>query len=333
MSTIQERLARDIAAVTGGVVVTDSDLREAREAVDMLIVGQRQRDRRRTLAATAAAAVVLPILGFAAFQTWGGEDADSAPPPANPAPSPSVDINGDFLKGDAPTPELLQGLWRVDNGNLLLRFSSPDKVAFDSVGQIFRDPGMVGTYTIQGDRITVHVDRAPAACAGQSFAMRASVAKPGNVHVVHTDPGTGDCSEPLNTWWTLEQVLPASKSITDLSTAGLQGWEPLTDRELGGDWLAEGGGHVLELDAGGTYYVADQSGDPVDRGQWSLRKADLTLTSSAASGACNEGDRLVWTDLEQADLGTRVVRGTVRENDCGAAWTPKTWVLLPDETG
>lgn len=331
MSTIEERLVRDIAAVTGGVVVSDSDLRDAREAVDERIVLQQRRGRRRVLAATATAAVVIPILGIAAFQTWG-DDADSAPPPANPAPSPSVDINADFLEGDAPTPELLQGLWRVDNGTLLLRFSSPDKVAFDSVGRIFRDPGMVGTYAIQGDRITVNVDRAPAACEGQSFAMRASVAKPGIVHVVHSDPGTGNCSEPLNTWWTLEQVLPTSKALTGLGAPGEQGWAPLTDRVLNGDWIAEGGGHVLELDAGGTYYVADKSGDPVDRGRWALRDSDLTLTSSATSEACNEGDRLVWTGLEQVDIGTMGIRGTVQENTCGAAWTPKTWFLLPDES-
>ena len=44
MSTIEERLARDIAAVTGGVVVTESDLRDARDAVDERIDSRRQRD-------------------------------------------------------------------------------------------------------------------------------------------------------------------------------------------------------------------------------------------------------------------------------------------------
>ena len=44
MSSIEERLARDIAAVTGGVVVTESDLRDARDAVDERIDSRRQRD-------------------------------------------------------------------------------------------------------------------------------------------------------------------------------------------------------------------------------------------------------------------------------------------------
>ena len=48
MSSIEERFARDIAAVTQGVVVTESDLRDARNAVDERIDSKRQRDRRRT---------------------------------------------------------------------------------------------------------------------------------------------------------------------------------------------------------------------------------------------------------------------------------------------
>ena len=58
MSSIEERLARDIAAVTGGVVVTESDLRDARDAVDERIESRRQRDRRTVLAAAAAAVLV-----------------------------------------------------------------------------------------------------------------------------------------------------------------------------------------------------------------------------------------------------------------------------------
>ena len=64
MSSIEERLARDIAAVTKGVVVTESDLRDARDAVDERIDSQRQRDRRRIVVAAAAAAVVIPVLGI-----------------------------------------------------------------------------------------------------------------------------------------------------------------------------------------------------------------------------------------------------------------------------
>lgn len=90
MSSIEERLFRDIAAVTGGVVVTESNLRHAREAVDERIDSQRQRNRRRALVAAAAAAVVIPIVGVVAFQALdsGGKTGQ----PVSPVPtSPSAD--------------------------------------------------------------------------------------------------------------------------------------------------------------------------------------------------------------------------------------------------
>ena len=66
MSTIEERLSRDIEAVTGGVVVTESDLRDARAEVDERIESRRQRNRRRGVAAAAAAAAV--VVGVAGWQ-------------------------------------------------------------------------------------------------------------------------------------------------------------------------------------------------------------------------------------------------------------------------
>ena len=65
MSSIEERLARDIAAVTGGVVVTESDLRNAREAIDDRIDSGHQR-RRNGIVAAAAAAVLVVALGVTA---------------------------------------------------------------------------------------------------------------------------------------------------------------------------------------------------------------------------------------------------------------------------
>ena len=67
MSTIEERLSRDIEAVTGEIVVTESDLRDARADVEDRIEGERQRDRRRGVVAAAAAAAV--VVGVA---TWQG---------------------------------------------------------------------------------------------------------------------------------------------------------------------------------------------------------------------------------------------------------------------
>ncbi|HSV40309.1 MAG TPA: hypothetical protein VLI04_16225 [Nocardioidaceae bacterium] len=73
MSSIEERLQRDIAAVTRAVVVSDSDLRDARDSVEDRIDSRQRRNGRRTAMAVAAA-VIIPIVGVVALQTLGGDD-------------------------------------------------------------------------------------------------------------------------------------------------------------------------------------------------------------------------------------------------------------------
>jgi hypothetical protein len=339
MSTIEERLARDIAAVTGGVVVTESDLKDARDVVEGGVERRRQRDRRR-LAVAAVAAIVIPAVGFVAFQALGGDDKSA--PPVNPGPTAHADPYAGFLAGSAPTPELLEGVWRVDNGTTVLRFSRPDLISIDSDGRLFADPGIQGTYAVAGDLITVSVDGGTAGCAGQTFAIRASLPENGAMRFVHTQPGTGNCvpqfvqvDDPPSSYddvsWALEQMLPTkNKFLARIDHSSARHWKPLTDKNaMPGDWLAEGGGNMLELTPGGDYSLAAESGDVVDRGRWSQRGAELTLTSSAASRTCSGGDRLVLGNLEQVHPGTTVMRGTVEQNACGGAWATKTWVLIP----
>ena len=335
MSSIEELLARDIAEVTGGVVVTESDLRNARDTVIERIDSERQWSRRRTVIVAAAAAVLILVVGVTAYETRGG-DHQSAPP-AKPSPAPS-DPQADFLTGSAPTPALLQGIWRLDNGGVQMRFSAPNVISVDDGGRLFDNPGVHGTYVIAGDLITVSVDDGPAGCGGQEFAMRASLpvsggGGPGAMRIVHTEPGTGSCAYNKDERWVMEQVLPPSPSMAGLVFSTETGWLPLVRKDnLYGVWMAEGGGYVLEMDPGGSYYVADESGEPVDRGQWSLRAgSDLTLTSGAGSTACSKGDRLVLGSVEQVDPGTRVLRATMQENTCSAAWVPAAWILVPQE--
>jgi hypothetical protein len=340
MSTIAERLARDIEAVTGGVVVTESELKEARDVLEGRIDSRRKHDRRRILAVAGAAAIVIPVVGFIAFQTLG--DDDKSAPPVNPAPTTRADPYEDFLTGRAPTPDLLKGVWRVDNGTTLLRFSPPNRIALDDRGRLFADPGAEGTYVISGHLITVTVDGGPAGCAGQEFAMRASLPERGAMRFVHTRPGTGRCSPEFvevtdhpssydDVSWGLEQVLPTrSEFLASLDNSNARNWTALANRDaVVGDWMAEGGGHMLELSQRGAYSVADESGDLVDRGQWSLRGRTLTLTSSATSPACAEGDRLVLGGLESVNPGTIVMRGTVEHNGCRGEWTPERWIMIP----
>ncbi|MDQ1599620.1 MAG: hypothetical protein QOD68_1094, partial [Actinomycetota bacterium] len=254
-------------------------------------------------------------------------------------PRPTTnDPQAAFLTGGAPTPELLQGVWRLENGGMQMRFSAPDVVSFDNGGRLFHNPAVQGTYVISGDLITVSVDGGPAGCGGQEFAMRASLpvppVGPGALRLVHTRPGTGNCAPAQDERWVMEQVLPTSPNMADLVFSTDPGWQPLVGKNvLYGVWLAEGGGHLLEIDPGGTYYVAAEPGEPIDRGQWSLRGgSELTLTSSADSATCGDGDRLVLGAVEQDfGTGTRALRWSVRENTCGATWVPAAWILIPHE--
>lgn len=333
--------------------MTDSELRQAREEIaDRIAVGHDRR-RRRTLTIIAAAAVLVPIAAVVAYEALGSS-GQSAPPtspaPTSPGPTSAAPTGLDadekaFLSGRAPTPELIEGVWRVDNGTTLLRFTADGAVQVDDRGRLFSNPGATGTYEIAGSLITIEVDEGSGPCAGQTLEMEASLPALGAMHVVHTAPGAGACSTenapvdgaPPSTrrfWWALEQALPTNSDyLAGFAPSGAKGWKPQAAGagRLVGTWLAEGGGNILELAAGMGYYVADESGAVVDQGDWRLRGRELTLISSASSTACDQGDVLVLGDLEAMDPGTSVFRGTVRENACDADWTPKAWIMLPSQ--
>lgn len=327
MSTIEELLCRDIAAVEEGVVVTESDLVHAREALDEEI--ESRRGRRRTLAAVAVAAVALPVLGVAAALTTGDDEEPVSP--ANTAP----DTRSFWLVGDPPTPELLEGLWRVDNGTLLVRFSAPDVVTFDDGGTLYGDPAVTGIYELDGDLITVTADVGAAGCSGQTFSMRASVPETGALRFVLEEPGPEGCFVPQGDLWRLEQVLPTSDALNGLRPPDAKApWQPPPDEStLHGVWMAVGGGHVVELDPGGVYYVADHTGEPIEGGTWSLERDALRFTVRSASDDCREGDQVVLAGVRHiAEPPTQFLRATSADTTCDAAWAGHSWVFLPDGT-
>jgi hypothetical protein len=314
--------------VTGGVVVTDSDLRDARAAIEDRIESDEQSGRNRTFLAAAAAAVVVGALGFTAFQALSEDDATM---PAGPAPT--VDVYADFLKGEAPTYENLNGFWRVDNGNLMVRFQQDGTVQFSDQGAIISDPATVGTYEIDGDTVTVAASDAPA-CVSPQWTMRAALPEEGVLNLVLSDPQFGSqlgtCQKIASTI-TLQQVIPTGSDFIGLDNSGLRGWQATTDKKwLLGDWMAEGGGYLLELTQDGSYYIVDDSADVVDNGRWRFRDSALELFSRTESPLCDEGDFLVLGNLEQVNPGTTMIRGTVEQNDCGGGWTPQTWIRIPD---
>lgn len=326
MSSIEDLLVRDIEAVTQGVTVTDSDLRDARAALDDRIETDEEIGRRRTFLSAAAAAVIVAAVGFSAFQALS--DGDTAVAPAGGG-EPTVDVYADFLKGASPTRENLNGFWRVDNGNLMVRFQQDGTVQFSDQGAIISDPATVGTYEIEGDTVTVTASDAPG-CVSPQWTMRAALPEPGVANLVLSDPRLGTCQSLASTI-ALHQVVPTGSILAGMDNSGVRGWQATTDRKwLLGDWMAEGGGHLLELSEDGTYYVVDDSADVVDNGRWRFRDSALELFSRTESPQCDEGDFLVLSNLEQVSPGTTMIRGTVEQNDCRGSWTPQSWIRIPD---
>ena len=326
MNTIEQQLIRDIKAVTEGVVVTDSDLREAHNKVTEISVSKDRRDRRRLIAA-AAAAVVLAAGGIAALLTF--DDDDGA---ARPAGQPKVvDPDADWLTGTAPTTSLVQGVWRLDNGESIVEFTSTGAVRFTVRGSLFANPDATGTYSIHGDVIDMTTSwPGQDACANAQFSMRVSLVDTGIMHFVRSGPPDAGCSPvPFSfsrgSW---EQLLPTSSDLAGAGFSKDAQWKPLTDKyNLYGDLMPEGGGYVIEVNDSGTYFVADESGAVVDQGHATLRDATLTLTSGAES-QCAQGDRLVMTGMEYESPGINGVRGTVQRDDCNGGWAARTWITI-----
>jgi len=328
MSSIEERLARDIADVTKGVIVTQPELLEARSALDGRIDGTRRRDRRRTVVAIAAATVVVAGAGFIGFQALSGDGESETEVLSGPTPTTVDDPYADWFTGADPTPRLIDGFWREDNGGMSMMFSEDGTVQFDETGAVYSNPGAWGNYEINGDTITMTL-KGGETCKGTRFTMRASLQANGDMRALPDYGSSPNCTPIATNQFTWQHVLPTSPNFDTVFSEDT-GWKPLNGQALNGDWAAEGGGYVLEMTPDGAYYVLDESAAPIDQGQWSLQGGDLVLTSSASSTGCEKGDRFVLGNVQTINPGTPAIRGSVEENACNGAWTPKTWFLIPN---
>jgi hypothetical protein len=301
--------------------------------VDEGIESRRQRNRRRGLAAAAAAAAVV-VVGVVGWHGFRSDDA--TPSPAKPVPTPTTsplsDADETFLAGDTPTPELLRGVWRLDNpttSRMLVMFTADGGVRYDDTGRLFEDPLVYGTFDVAGDLITVQVDGGSAQCEGTTLALRAAVNESGGLNVLPVDTAEA-CGRPDRHVWVLEQQLPTPEGGALNAPAGAS-WDRLSDREaVVGDWYVAGGGSLLELRADSTYSVVAGYGEVVDRGSWADDESanQLTLTSSADSATCREGDTTVLADLRQRFFGAMVLRSTVEQDDCALGFAKKAWFKL-----
>lgn len=341
MSTVEQQLRRDVEEVARGVIVTEYDMQKARQEVQRRVDLRRKQVRRRTVAGAAAAALVIPALGYIAAHEIGG--ADRSAPPVRPGPTTPVDPDAGFLAGTPPTAALVDGLWRVDNDNLLVLFKEDGTMRFDNAGTLYSDPAVTGTYTIQGDTVAMNIRTGPAECIGERFVMRTSLSAVGEIHAVHSRPASAGCSPMLGERWVMQQVLPTyNNELAGLAFSSGGDWQTPADRDsLYGDWMAQvddplwpanTGGLVLEIAPTGSYVVGMHN-LVVDRGRWRFDRsaARFVFVSSPRSLSCGAGDRVVLVGVEQLVSGTTAMRTNVKQNACGQDWPTHAWILLPHE--
>lgn len=316
MSSIEERLARDIEAVTGGVVVTQADVEQARERVEDRIE-RTGRDRRRWVALAAAAAAAA-VVGAGTVALTSGPDPEQTP--AGPGPE----------KVDALSDGSVQGVWRVDNGVTLVRFGSDGSVAIDTRGQI-TTPEIAGSYTLDGDRVVMDLDEGrQAGCTGE-VVLGASVAGPGKVQMTPLEPVPGGCGFEQAGQWVLEHLLPTRRGYTDFGPPVTGDYGPLRREVLPGFWMVVGGGTGLQLDAAGTYTTLDDSGEVIEEGRWRLEDDEVMLINP-------RGCRVGISDVEHIDPGTDMLRGELTEYTCETDWVTgdggdtMAWFKVPDRT-
>lgn len=320
MSSVEERLVRDIETITRGVVVTHADVEQARDQVEERIGQSSRRARLRwSLAAAATAAVVAGVGGVVLA---ADRDADTDSAPADSVPSPPVD--DPFLVGEAPASEDLTGVWRVDNGMTLVSFTADNAIAIDTRGQI-ADAELAGTYTLEGDQVVVDLGQAgQPGCTGE-VVFGASVNGPGEVRMALAEPSSNACGFEQSGRWVLEHLLPTRKGYTRFGPPSNGDYGPLRRAVLPGFWMVKGGGHGLQLSPEGSYSVLDGSGQVVENGQWQLEGDLLELESE-------RGCRVGISDVQHINPGTDMIRGDLTEYVCETAWASGEWFQIPDRS-
>ncbi|HSV40311.1 MAG TPA: hypothetical protein VLI04_16235 [Nocardioidaceae bacterium] len=326
MTAEERRVIEALQAHTGGLIVTDQDVNHAQLKLNEKLESTPKRPSTRPFIIGAAAVVVL-IAGVVGALTLGGDDKSATPIDRVP-----VDEHADWLTGPDLTPQLLAGMWREDNATRHLRFTTDGRVSMDETAQVVTNPASSGAYSIDGDVITINIDEASRECGGDQLVMRGSLAEPGRAHLVVTDAGSFGCAPRLvEAAW--EQVQPPNPGLGGYVPEAKWGTPANTTTDMYGAWGAARGAHVLELGRDGTYAVLVGSGDPVDRGEWTVSTSpwQLSLVSSSDTITCQAGDQLVVGQLRQSPTATEM-RGTVERNDCGGAWEADIWHLIPTES-
>lgn len=342
MSNIEKRLARDIAAVTGGITMTEQEIDDAREVLGEYIEVRRRRNTRRYAAAVAAVLVIAS--GVVALALNHGDGRAAGPAKRSDHQSTLNEADQRWLNGEAVTQRAVVGVWRVDNGEVALRFMANGLFSYSDTGSLFTDfasQDAFGAYSVEDGVITlINSTASKPDCAAARVRLHASTPETGKVHIVLDPDDASLCSPVGNGQQALEQIQPTMPDYATMAAdaADEKGWPQLTDATSLGGLYFDSTNHLLELDqdmtgpndsARGRYYVVAAVDDVVDQGTWEAGSGELTLTSSAESARCGAGDELVLADL-LADTVSDGFRGTVTKSSCDVVQASGVWIHVPD---
>ncbi len=238
--------------------MTESDLRDARVAVEDRIESGRQRDRRRGVVVAAAAAAV--VVGVATWQGLSGKTPVLRRRRPDRRRRPCRTRTRTFLTGDAVTAEILPGVWRLDNRAWLFMFTSDGRFSYDEHRAAVADPLVDGTYAVDGDTITVDIEGGTAGCAGQTLTLRAVVFARARCTCCPSAASRAAAalpSAPSGCWSRC-----CRRATSPGSRTGPGGnWDPLAGYgAMQGTWYDPQGGYLVELRDDGSYSTLTGSG-------------------------------------------------------------------------
>jgi hypothetical protein len=278
----------------------------------------------------------LVVLTLAVSAACGGGASDQPPRTVSPATEPSATTVP--VKGRAPTADDIRGIWQhTTQPSRMIRFGPDQAFAVDTHGVLDESPALRGTYELDGRDIVVTVTGIGPCAAGDSWTWQAGLAGEGELQLVFTDTGLGECAIPIGTEWSFIRLSPRSSPGAELTADPVGRFSPLpanTEEALAaldGLWLLEGGGHLLRMRSYGSYAIDDTGllgTDPYDAGTIEVTKGTLTLMSVASSNRCAEGDRLVLRNVQLDEIG-RTLRAVVAEDECSHALGDRpTWMRI-----
>jgi hypothetical protein len=100
-----------------------------------------------------------------------------------------------------------------------VRFSPDGTLAMDNHGELGRTPAILGSYKLKGRAIIVTVSGG-SACPGDDWTWRAGISEDGQLDTVLTEPGAGNCAQPVGTEWTFIRVSPRSAASAGITAEG-----------------------------------------------------------------------------------------------------------------